>query len=143
MDVESEAVSFGVHFIRLCRVFELLQHFARSNAPPFIFDADEGRRVVVSLEKVRGFEMSGEVRRNKLFVLAAILGVGGSMTSKNAESEAQTYNHGAFTPSPIPVPRDVADPIALTPYARTDRDLGVELDAHLEIALEDRFRDRE
>ena len=38
--------------------------------------------------------------------------------------------------------RDVSNPIALTPNARSDADLGVQLHAHLEIALENRFGDR-
>ena len=35
--------------------------------------------------------------------------------------------------------RDVSDPIALSPNARPDADLGVQLHAHLEVAFEDRF----
>lgn len=37
---------------------------------------------------------------------------------------------------------DVSNPVALTPNARTDTDLRVQLHAHLEIALENGFRDR-
>lgn len=40
------------------------------------------------------------------------------------------------------MPGDVADPIALTPNTRSDGDFRIQLHAHLEIALEDRFRDR-
>lgn len=35
--------------------------------------------------------------------------------------------------------RDVADPVALAPNAWSDRDLGVELNAHLEVSLKDRL----
>ena len=38
--------------------------------------------------------------------------------------------------------RDVSDPIALSPNARSDTDLGVQLHAHLEVAFEDGFGDR-
>lgn len=37
--------------------------------------------------------------------------------------------------------RDVSNPIALTPNARTDTDLRVQLHAHLEVALENGFGD--
>lgn len=39
--------------------------------------------------------------------------------------------------------RDEADPVPLTPDARTNGDLRVELNGHLEIAFEERFRDGE
>ncbi len=38
--------------------------------------------------------------------------------------------------------RDVSNPIALSPNARSNTDLGVQLHAHLEIALKNRFGDR-
>ena len=37
--------------------------------------------------------------------------------------------------------RDIADPIALTPNTRTNRDPRVQLNTHLKIAFEHRFRD--
>ena len=52
-----------------------------------------------------------------------------------------TYHHGAFAPTTVPMTRDVSDPIALSPNARPDADLGVQLHAHLEVAFEDRFGD--
>lgn len=40
------------------------------------------------------------------------------------------------------MPADITDPVALTPDARPNGDLGVELHAHLKIPLESRLRDR-
>lgn len=53
----------------------------------------------------------------------------------------QTYHHSAFAPTAIPVTGNVSDPIALAPNTRPDTDLGVQLNAHLEIALENGFGD--
>ena len=53
-----------------------------------------------------------------------------------------TYHHGAFAPTTVPVTGDVSDPIALSPNARPDTDLGVQLHAHLEVAFKDGFGDR-
>lgn len=41
------------------------------------------------------------------------------------------------------MPRDVADPIALTPDTRSDGDFRIQLHAHLEIALKNRLRNGE
>lgn len=79
MDVESEAVRFGIHLICLGGVFQLVQHFARTDAPTFVPDADVGGRVVMGLKEVGGFEVGGEVRRDELLVLTAGLGRGGSV----------------------------------------------------------------
>ena len=64
----------------------------------------------------------------------------GNLSSKD---EKIAYDNGAFTPTPIPVPRNVADPVTLTPNTRSDRDLRIQLHAHLKIALKDRFGDWE
>lgn len=53
----------------------------------------------------------------------------------------QTYHHSAFAPTAIPVTGDISHPIALTPNTRPDTDLGVQLNTHLEIALENGFGD--
>ena len=53
--------------------------------------------------------------------------------------KTHTYHHGAFAPTTVPVTGDVSDPIALSPDARADTDLGVQLHAHLEVAFEDGF----
>lgn len=58
-----------------------------------------------------------------------------------SKAEGRTYDDGAFTPPPIPVSADVADPVALTPNARTNGDFGVELNAHLKVSLKSWFRD--
>lgn len=71
MNVESEAVGLRIDFVRLSWVFQLLQDFARPDAPAFALDGDVRRWVVVGLEKIRGVEVSREVRRDKLLVLAA------------------------------------------------------------------------
>lgn len=55
--------------------------------------------------------------------------------------EGVTHDDSAFAPASIPVATDVADPIALSPNARADRDLRVQLHAHLKVAFEGRFRD--
>ena len=55
----------------------------------------------------------------------------------------ETYDNGAFTPTAVPVTRDVADPITLSPYAWADMNFGIELDAHLKIALQDGLGDGE
>ena len=49
MDVESEAVGLWIHFIRFIGILELLEYFSWPDAPSFVSDADEGRRVVVRL----------------------------------------------------------------------------------------------
>ena len=59
----------------------------------------------------------------------------------NAGVETHTYHHGTFAPTTVPVTGDVSDPIALSPNARADTDLGVQLHAHLKVAFEDRFGD--
>jgi hypothetical protein len=50
-----------------------------------------------------------------------------------------TYDNGALPPTPIPMPRDVANPVPLPPNARPDGDLRIQLDTHLEVPLEDRL----
>lgn len=57
------------------------------------------------------------------------------------EVNKRTYDDSAFTPASIPMAADVADPIALSPDTWADRNLRVELDAHLKVAFEGRFRD--
>ena len=57
-----------------------------------------------------------------------------------AHSE-DTYHDGTFPPTTIPMTGDVADPVALTPDTRTDRDFRIKLNTHLEIALEDGLGD--
>lgn len=74
MDVESEAVRFRIHLICLGGVFQFVQHFARTDAPAFVSDADVGGWVVVGLEEVGGFEVGGEVGCDELLVLTAGLG---------------------------------------------------------------------
>lgn len=49
---------------------------------------------------------------------------------------SSTHNDGAFAPATIPVTADEADPIALPPDSRSDRDLGVDLYTHLKITLQ-------
>ena len=61
------------------------------------------------------------------------------MSKLSSKDERISYDNGAFTPTPIPVPRNVADPVALTPNPRSDRNLRIQLHAHLKIALKDRF----
>ena len=51
--IQPEAVGLWVNLIRLCRVIQLLEHVAWANAPPFVLDADVGRRMVMGLEEVR------------------------------------------------------------------------------------------
>lgn len=57
------------------------------------------------------------------------------------EAGGRTYDDSAFTPASIPMAADIADPIALSPDTWADRNLRVELYAHLEVAFEGRFRD--
>ena len=56
-------------------------------------------------------------------------------------AEEMTYNNSAFAPTSIPMPTDEAQPVALAPDTRSNRDLRVQLHTHLEIALELRRRD--
>ena len=58
------------------------------------------------------------------------------------EHKDQAYHHSAFPPTAIPVARDVSHPISLSPDARSDTDLRIQLHAHLKVALEDGFGDR-
>lgn len=58
-----------------------------------------------------------------------------------SKAECKTHHNGTFTPPSIPMSADVADPVALTPNARTDGDFGVELNAHLKVSLKSWFRD--
>lgn len=51
------------------------------------------------------------------------------------------YNDRAFTPATVPVTTDEADPVALTPDARSDRYLWVELYTHLEVSFQVGFGD--
>lgn len=53
-----------------------------------------------------------------------------------------TYNDSALSPTSIPMPRDIANPIPLPPNAWPNRDLRVQLDTHLEVTLKDRLRNR-
>lgn len=64
-----------------------------------------------------------------------------SASLRERDGGTQTYHHSAFAPTAIPVTGNVSHPIALTPNARPDTDLGVQLNAHLEVALENRFGD--
>ena len=73
MDVESERVGFGVDFVCLSRIIQLLQCVPWSNTPTFGSNGDVCRRVVVSLEEVAGVEVGGEVGCDELFVLSARL----------------------------------------------------------------------
>ena len=54
-----------------------------------------------------------------------------------------TYDDSALAPTPIPMPGDVANPVPLPPDARPDGNLGIQLDTHLEVPLEDRLGDGE
>ena len=51
------------------------------------------------------------------------------------------HHHDAFAPATVPVSGYIAHPIALSPNAVSNIDLGVQLHAHLEIAFEDGFWD--
>lgn len=76
------------------------------------------------MKEVARIEVGGEVGCDELFVLS-------------------TGHNGAFPPTTIPVTGDVSNPITLSPNARSNTDLRVQLHAHLEVALENRFGDRE
>ena len=71
MNVKPKAVGFRVDLIRLGRVIQLFEHLARADAPAFVLDANVSRRMVVSLEKVGGVEVGGEIGCDKLLVLTA------------------------------------------------------------------------
>lgn len=122
MDVESERVGLGVDFICLSRVIQLLQGLPRPDTPSFISNRDVCRRVVMGLKQVARVEVGGEVGCDELFVLSA-------------------RHNRAFPPTTIPVTGDVANPVPLSPNTRSNTDLRVQLDTHLEIALENRFGD--
>lgn len=71
--IQPEAVSLRIHLISFGGVLKLLKHLSWANAPSFILDTDVGRRVVVGLEEVGGFEMGREVRCDELLVLSTRL----------------------------------------------------------------------
>lgn len=68
-------------------------------------------------------------------------GISKGLEERKGKVDGRTYDDGAFTPPSIPMSTDVADPVALTPNARADRDFGVELNAHLKVSLKSWFRD--
>ena len=93
------------------------------------------------LQEVAGVEVGGEVGCDELFVLSARLAVTASVRV-GQRSTIPDY-HSAFAPATIPVTGDVSHPVALSPNTRPNADFGVQLHAHLEIALENRFGDGE
>lgn len=52
------------------------------------------------------------------------------------------YHDRAFSPPAIPVPADETDPFPLAPNAGPDANLGIQLHAHLKVALERRLWNR-
>ena len=54
-----------------------------------------------------------------------------------------SYHNSPLPPSPIPMSANISDPAPLAPDAGPHRDLGVQLHADLEIALQDGFGDGE
>lgn len=71
VNIHPEGVCFRVDFVNLCRIFKFLQDFSRADPPSVHLDCNEGRRVIVGLQKAIGIEMCGQVRRDQLRVLAA------------------------------------------------------------------------
>lgn len=144
MHIDPKRVCLRINVVNLRRVFQLLQDVPRTHTPSVHFDGDEGGWVVVGLKKVVGVNVGGQVGCNQLRILAA--GLAAVSAASGADRRAVmriAYNDGAFTPAPVPVTADEADPVSLAPYASSDGYLGVELYTHLEIAFKAGFGDRE
>lgn len=54
----------------------------------------------------------------------------------------RAYYDGAFPPPAVPMPAHETDPFPLTPDAWANADFRVQLQAHLKVPLERRFRNR-
>ncbi len=66
LDEDAVRVGLGINLISMGRIFELLEHIARTDTPAFVLDGDICRRVIMSLEEVVAVEVGGEVGSDEL-----------------------------------------------------------------------------
>lgn len=71
MHVQPERIALGIYLVRLRRILQFLEGFAGTNAPAVCLYTNEGRRVIVGLEKVVGVEVGGKIGGDELGVLTS------------------------------------------------------------------------